>query len=314
MDAIIQWLMEGDVSIQYQVSRDLLMAESDHLTVLQNRVASEGWGARFLEKRHPNGHWGKAFYEPRWISTHHTLLDLKTIGLPPNHKEAQESTEMVLQEPTGINGGINYAHTIKFSDVCINGMILNFSSYFLPNHPRLIEIVDFLLQVQMSDGGWNCRYLNKKTIHSSVHSTLSVLEGLLQFRKSGSEHRLKEIIGAEKRALEFLLKHKLYQSHRTGETIDRRMLMLSFPCRWRYDILRALDYFRDAGVEYDARMNAAMEIIKSKKRKDGRWPVQEKHKGQVHFDMEQTGGASRWNTLRALRVLKGYDSKYYNNL
>lgn len=306
MNEIIQWLMDGDVSIQYQASRDLLHAEEDKLSHLQNRIASEGWGYRFLEKRNSNGHWGISFYQPKWISTHYTLLDLKIIGFPPTNSEVRQSTEMVLGEPTGGKGGINYAFTAKYSDVCINGMILNFASYFLPNHSRLTEVVDFLLKVQMSDGGWNCRYLNKNTRHSSVHSTLSVLEGLLQFRKTKFDYRLQEILNAEQKAVEFLLKHKLYQSQRTGEIIDPRMLRLSFPPRWRYDILRALDHFRDAGVEYDTRMSSAIEIIKSKKRKDGKWPVQEKHKGEVHFDMEKTGSASRWNTLRVLRTLDAY--------
>lgn len=307
MDEVIQWLMDGDVSIQYQVSRDLFRVEPAHLLPLQNKIASEGWGAHFLERRHINGLWGNGFYEPKWASTHYTLLDLKTIGLSPANRQAKESMEMVLQEPSGSNGGINYAFTIKYSDVCINGMILNFASYFLPRHSRLVEVVDFLLEVQMPDGGWNCRYLNKQTTHSSMHSTISVLEGLLQFRKSASGYRHDEIIRAEQRAVDFLLRHKLYQSHHTGEIIDRRMLMLSFPCRWRYDILRALDYFREAEVPYDSRMNSAINVLKSKRRKDGRWPVQEKHKGKVHFDMEKTGGPSRWNTLRALRTLNVYD-------
>jgi hypothetical protein len=304
MEKVIHWLIRGDVSIQYQVSRDLLHAKPGILTSLQNRIESEGWGLKFLNKRHRTGHWGITFYQPKWTSTHYTLLDLKTIALPCTNVKAAESTRMVLEQPAGTNGGINYAETLHTSDVCVNGMILNFASYFLPGHTRLTGIVDFLLDVQMADGGWNCQYLVKGTTHSSLHSTLSVLEGLLEFRKSGNLYKIGEITRAEKKAIEFLLIHKLFQSHHTGKIIDQRMLRLSFPCRWRYDILRALDYFRESKTPADHRMQPALDIVKGKRKKDGTWPLQEKHKGQVHFDMEKPGTPSRWNTLRALRVLQ----------
>ncbi|CAD5265181.1 MULTISPECIES: prenyltransferase/squalene oxidase repeat-containing protein [unclassified Imperialibacter] len=307
---VIQWLMEGDVAIQYQVSRDLLGANTRAANALQKRIESEGWGARFLQKQLVNGHWGQAFYQPKWASTHYTLLDLKTIGLWPLHAQAQRGCELALGMPSGENGGLRCSATSKVSDVCVNGMILNYGSYFLPGHQRLKEVVDYLLKVQMADGGWNCRYLHKDTTHSSLHSTLSVLEGLLEFRKPPEDYRTPEIIQAEQKAVEFLLRHHLYQSHRTGEIIDQRMLRLSFPGRWRYDILRALDHLRNAAVPYEPRMKSALDILKSKRKKDGAWRLQEKHKGNVHFDMEKTGSPSRWNTLRALRVLNWFQPGY----
>ena len=214
---------------------------------------------------------------------------------------------MVLAQPQGNDGGINLARSLKYSDVCVNGMILNYSSYFLPESFDLKRVVDYLLDVQMADGGWNCQYLNPNTSHSSLHSTISVLEGLLEFRRGNNRHRLSDIKDAEKEAIEFLLHHNLYQSHHTGKTIDERMLRLSFPCRWRYDILRCLDYLRDAQVPYDTRMESALRILHSKKSKDGKWSLQQKHPGRVHFEMEKTGTPSRWNTLRTLRVLDHFN-------
>ncbi|MBA4056103.1 MAG: hypothetical protein C0490_15420 [Marivirga sp.] len=308
-ERIIEWLMDGDVAIQYQVSRDILHSTKTEISALRERIAKEGWGARFLAKQKKDGHWGITFYQPKWTSTHYTLLDLKTISLPNDNKQAKKSTSMVLDQPQGYDGGINLAGSLKYSDVCVNGMILNYSSYFLSEHPVLKNIVDYLLHVQMADGGWNCRYLNPDTSHSSLHSTLSVLEGLLEFRRTNIRYRAAEIKDAEKEAVEFLLKHNLYQSHRTGHTIDEKMLRLSFPCRWRYDILRCLDYLRDAEVSFDLRMQNALEIILNKRRKDGKWLLQQRHAGLVHFDMEKAGTISRWNTLRALRVLS-----YFNNI
>jgi hypothetical protein len=309
VDKIISWLISGDVAIQYQVHRDLLASSKNIVSNLQQRISNEGWGLRFLKKQKNDGHWGITFYQPKWTSTHYTLLDLKTIGLLPNNKAAQKSVTMVLGEPFGAHGGINLAGSLVNSDVCVNGMILSYASWFLPKNARLKSIVDYLLDAQMADGGWNCRYLAPGTTHSSLHSTISVLEGMLEFRRTDQNHRIPEIIDAEKQALEFLLNHNLYQSHRTGKIIDPKMLKLSFPCRWRFDILRCLDYMRDAEVPFDPRMESALTILRGKRRKDGKWPLQEKHAGQVHFDMEKSGTPSRWNTLRCLRVLN-----YFNHL
>ncbi|MFZ6012551.1 MAG: hypothetical protein ACOYXT_19565 [Bacteroidota bacterium] len=306
-DFAIEWLLAGDVAIRYQTNRDLLNGEREMISTLQKRIAREGWGARFLAKQKKDGHWGITFYQPKWTSTHYTLLDLKIIGLPHDNPQANKSAVMVLEQPEGNNGGINLAGSLKYSDVCVNGMILNYASYFSPKHKRLLKIVDYLLKTQMADGGWNCQYLHAGTTHSSMHSTLSVLEGLMEFKRSHGKYRIDEILDAEKHAVEFLLLHNLYQSHRTGKTIDSRFLRLSFPGRWRYDVLRCLDYFRSSKIPFDDRMQQALDILVSKQDKSGTWPLQEKHKGAVHFDMEKTGKPSRWNTLRASRVLKYFN-------
>lgn len=308
MDKIISWLISGDISIQYQVNRDLLASPEKTTSTIQKKIEHEGWGLRFLRKQKNDGHWGITFYQPKWTSTHYTLLDLKTIGLSRDNEAAQKSVSMVLNEPLGAEGGINLARSLSNSDVCVNGMILSYSSWFLRGDQRLLPVVDYLLDAQMADGGWNCNYLKKGTTHSSLHSTISVLEGLLEFRRAGQHYRTAEIMDAEKEAVEFLLNHNLYQSHRTGKIIDNKMLKLSFPCRWRYDILRSLDYLRDAKVPYDSRMRSAIQILQRKRRKDGKWPLQQKYAGQVHFDMEKTGAPSRWNTLRCLRVLNHFDA------
>jgi hypothetical protein len=133
-----------------------------------------------------------------------------------------------------------------------------------------------------------------------------VAEGILEYHRNGYQYRLAELLKAEEASREFMLQHKLFQSHRTGQIIDPKMLMLSYPSRWRYDILKALDYFRHAGSKFDARMQDAIEVLLKKSKPDGKWPLQAKHNGIVHFDMEKIGHPSRWNTLRALRVLKHF--------
>lgn len=300
---LIEWLLSGDVSIQYQVYRDLFGCENKQL---RKRISTEGWGAGFLSFRDEDGYWGRGFYLPKWISTHYTILDLKNLGISPDNRKIRETLSLIIKNHKGADGGIYPIRTSKKSDICVNGMFLNYASYFGMKEGDLKSIIDLLISEQMEDGGFNC-YSNKRgAIHSSMHSTLSVIEGISEYAKNGYKYRLKELQKAEVESREFLLRHKLFQSDRTGEIIDKKMLMLSYPSRWRYDILRALDYFRFAGVEYDVRMEEAVHLLLEKRRADGKWLLQAKHPGKTHFDMEKTGRPSRWKTLRVLRVLKHF--------
>ena len=300
---IIDWLLEGDVSIQYQVHRDLLGQERPDL---QERIATEGWGKRFLDARKPEGHWGNAYYNPKWISSHYSLLDLKNLNISPEQPLIRESLMHILKTKKGEDGGINPAVTVPNSDVCLAGMVLNMACWFKMPESELQSMIDFLIKEQMADGGFNCNSNYIGAVHSSLHTTLSVLEGFEEYKRNGYTYRLDELLEIEPQCHEFILMHKLYRSDHTGEIINKKFLMLSYPSRWFYDILRALDYFQNARVPWDERMRDAIEVLLKKQRKDGTWPVQAKHAGKVHFDMEQTGKPSRWNTLRALRVLKFY--------
>ncbi|WP_420644882.1 hypothetical protein [Candidatus Leptofilum sp.] len=302
---LIDWLLEGDVSVQYQVHRDLLATENPDL---RDRIATEGWGAKFLSFRKKEGHWGDRFYQPKWISTHYTILDLKNLAISPKTDVIRQSIVQVLETVKGPDGGIYPIGAEKKSDVCLNGMFLNYAAYFQMAEDALRSIVDFLLAQHMDDGGFNCFSNTRGAIHSSLHSTISVIEGIFEYAANGYQYRVEELQKAEAQAREFILQHRLFRSDKTGQIIDKKMLMLSYPSRWKYDILRALDYFQFAGISYDPRLQDALDILKKKRRKDNTWPVQAKHPGQTHFDMEKTGGPSRWNTLRALRVLKHFDS------
>ena len=298
---IIDWLLEGDVSIQYQVYRDLLGIERKEL---QERIATEGWGNQFLSKRKSTGHWGMRFYQPKWISSHYTLLDLRNLNLNPDNPVVRETIDLTLDSAIADDGGIqlrpsNSAH----SDICVNGMFLNYASYFKAEEQRLSSIVDSILAEIMPDGGFNCRTTRSGARHSSLHTTLSVLEGILEFQKAGYSFRMDDLRKARESSEEFILLHQLFLSDRTGEIIRKEFLNIPYPCRWKYDILRAMDYFQYAGTKYDKRMEPAIDAILKKRKADGRWNLQAAHPGQVHFVMEQAGKPSRWNTLRALRVL-----------
>jgi len=300
---VLDWLLEGDVAIQYQVRRDLL---GDDDTGLRERIASEGWGRQYLQLRHPDGSWGRGFYQPKWTSSHYTLLDLRTLELPPDNPPARLSIAAILESERKPDGGIGPGKTVSGSDVCVNGMFLNYACYFGTDTRRLHPIVDFLLGQTMRDGGYNCRSNHSGARHSSLHSTLSVLEGFHEYRRTGDRYRAAEVEAAVASSREFILMHRLFRSDHTGEVIHPAFLQLPFPPRWKYNILKALDYFRAAGAPGDPRMADAIAELESRRGADGRWRSNAAHPGEVHFVMEPAGQPSRWVTLLALRVLGAY--------
>lgn len=301
---IIDWLLQGDVAIQYQTWRDLL---GNSQAELQQRIAVEGWGHKLLSARHSNGHWGSGFYQPKWISTHYTLLDLRNLCLPVNNALVHGTLDLVLKDNIADDGGLRLGpSTREKSDVCVNAMFLNYASYFQISEKQLQSVVDNILHESMPDGGFNCRTTRSGAVHSSLHTTLSVLEGFTEFQKAGHTYKKQNIRKAIASASEFILMHRLFLSDRTGRIIHDDFLKLRYPCRWKYDILRAMDYFQYAGAKTDPRMASAMEILTNKRNKEGTWNLSSPHVGQVHVVMEKTGQASRWNTLRMLRVLKEY--------
>jgi len=303
-DQIIDWLLKGDVALQYQVKRDLFNGDD---SALQDRISREGWGKKLLSKRQSHGHWGQQFYQPKWISSHYSLLDLRNLSISSNNQIIREVISRILDEEKGTDGGMLPHGKFRISDICVGGMVLNYASYFKVDQERLESIVDLLLKEQVADGGFNCQSNRQKVKHSSLHSTLSILEGISEYEKNGYTYRLKELVKAKESAIEFILVHRLFLSDRTGKVIQKEFLKLTYPYRWKYNILRAMDYFRYAGVEWDDRMQDAIDYLKKKRKKDGTWNVRSKHAGQVHFEMEKAGKSSRWITLHALRVFDFYN-------
>ncbi len=301
---MIDWLLDSDVSIQYQVHRDLL---DENCLDLRAQIATEGWGKQLLDARLPNGHWGFRYYQPKWISSHYTLLDLRNLCLPQDNEIARDAMSMILRDEKGIDGGINPAGSVRYSDVCMNGMMLNVAAWFRMDEKKLHTVIDYMLSQTLPDGGFNCQLNRSGAKHSSLHSTISVLEGFCEYRLQGYQYRIDEIIKAEQLAQEFILIHRLYKSDKTGGIIHPRFLRMPYPSRWYYDILRAMDYFAHAGAAYDERMQDAIDVIISKQTKEGKWKVNGGYAGQVHFHMEKAGQVSRWNTLRAMRVLRLFD-------
>jgi len=303
---VTEWLLDSDPSIRWQVMRDLTDETVEAVASERSRVAREGWGARLLRLQDERGQWGGVEYDAPeiWTSTTFTLLLLRHLGLDPTSEEARRAVGMVRDNVVWTYWDDRPFFTGEV-EPCINGEVLALAAYFGELRTGSDPLVDRLLDEQLDDGGWNCS-APRESRRSSFHTTICVLEGLLEYERAAGPEPA--VTAARSRGEEYLLERRLFRSLSTGQVINRDWTLFSFPPWWHYDVLRGLDYFRSTSAKPDERCREAIELVLGKRRLDGRWPLENPHNGEVHFDMEPGPGTpSRWNTLRALRALRWYD-------
>jgi hypothetical protein len=300
---VIDWLLDSDPAIRWQVMRDLTPEPVDAVAVERSRVATEGWGARLLALQEADGRWGGAPWSRDYTDTFHVLELLRRFGLDPESAEARRAVGLVREHVTWRVAEFEtpWSDNRFFEgevEPCINGNVVASGAFFGVD---MTPLVDRLLGEQLADGGWNCEVEVGSTV-SSVATTINVLEGLLDYERAiGGSARVGE---ARRRGEAYLLERRLLRRKSTGEVINPDWLRFSFPTWWHYDILRGLDYLRDAEVNRDERVAEAIGIVEDARDADGRWLLQNVHPGEAHFQMEDGNGRpSRWITLRAMRVL-----------
>jgi hypothetical protein len=309
-DGAVPWLLAGDPAIRWQTLRDLVGADQRIVERERRKVARDGWGGRLLARQDALGTWAGGLYSPKWISTTYTLLLLRDFGLPAKNRQARKGCKLLLDQGLQPDGGVNYGTWAKWtrrSETCVTGMVLSILCHFAYQDERLDGLADHLLGEQMPDGGWNCQRPSGAT-HASVHTTISVLEGLRLYELH-TRRNARSVRAAQRAGREFLLVHRLFRSHRTGAVIKPIFLRFAFPARWHYDILRALDYFQAVDAPRDDRLAEAIAIVRDRQQADGRWLLEHAYPGKTFFPLEGRGRASRWNTLRALRVLRWWDRR-----
>jgi hypothetical protein len=306
---VVEWLLAGDPAVAWQTRRDLTDASPGAVAAERARVEREGWGAGLLARQGADGSWdGGACFPGRytgdepgqpWTATMHTLQTLQTLGLDPASESARRAIALVAE-----NGRWEHAGQRYFDgevEPCINGRAIETGAYFGVD---VGGIVQRILGEQLADGGWNCEAENG-SVRSSFDTTINVLDGLLELEQAtGGSAAVRE---ARMRGEQYLLERGLFRRKSTGEVVHAGYLDAAFPYYWHYDVLRALDYFRRGGAAPDVRMAEAVAIVRSKRQPDGRWLLERVHPGRTHFDIEHVGAPSRWNTLRARRVLDWWD-------
>ncbi|MFN2562387.1 MAG: hypothetical protein ABR571_13980 [Jatrophihabitans sp.] len=308
---VYDWLLDSDPALRWQVLHDLDGDPPGAVAAERARVATDGWGARLLAERGADGQWAGGACFPAdfrgdfsagqpWTSTFPTLTLLRDFGVDPSAAPVRETVALVAE-----NCRWEHDQQPFFAgevEPCINGRTVAVGAYFGMD---VDGIVDRLLGEQLDDGGWNCETENG-SVRSSFATTLCVLDGLLEHERAAGGSPAQA--AARRRGEEYLLERHLFRRLSTGEVADPAWLQFSFPTWWHYDVLRALDYFRIAQAATDPRVAEAIQLLRSKQQDDGTWLLENTHPGAVHFAMEDGDGQpSRWNTLRALRVLKWHD-------
>jgi hypothetical protein len=299
-DAVVDWLLEGDPVIRWQTMRDLLDESAEAWEQERSRAIRHGWVAELLAHQGRDGEWPKG----RWTASTWTLLLLMACGLPEDHLVAWAPVEGLLGRFMPVGEEVDGAFLLRRVDLCHLGFWLGLGAHFLGGDARLRPLAAAIRSAQLDDGGWNCRVRNRpETHHGSFNTTFNVLENLRIAAARGviSERAYRD---AEGHALEFMLAHRLYRSDRTGEVISARFTDLTYPWHWHYTVLRGLDHMRLTPAISDERAEDALELLRHARKPNGRWPLQKRIPGTVLVEMEKPGDDSRWNTLRALRILR----------
>jgi len=312
--SVIRWLLDSDPSIRWQVLQDLTDAPEEEVAAERAKIATEGWGAQLLALQGADGSWAGEAWNQGWDSTMHVLSLLRELGLDPECEQARRAVSLVRDhvrwrgwDLDGSWHGWDFVGNPFFAgevEPCINGQVAASGAYFGQDIQRIIER---LLGEQMDDGGWNCEQGNGST-RGSFNTTICVLEALLEYELANGSSA--ELMEDRLRGQEYLLERRLFRRLSTGEIVDLDWTRCSFPTWWHYDVLRSLDYFRKAGVTPDERMAEAIALVLSKRDSDGRWLVENRHPGTMAVEVEEgEGRLSRWNTLRASRVLDWYAAR-----
>jgi hypothetical protein len=316
-DAVIDWLLDSDPSVRWQVMRDLLTAPEAEYQAERAKVETEGWGARLLAEEDEDGQWAAGAFLPRgfdfrewqevgqpFTATTFSLSQLREFGLEPASHQIQRAVKLI-----GANSRWDHAGQPFWEgevEECINGRTVADGAYFGVD---VSPLADRLTGELLDDGGWNCERANG-SVRSSFASTINVLEGLVEYeRATGGTPASRE---ARTSGEGYLLERSLFRRLSTGEPADEQFLSFIYPSRWRYDVLRALDYFRSAatltGAVPDPRLGEAVDHVRSRRLADGTWLLDWSEPGRVWFDMDDGAGKpSRWVTLRAMRVLRWWD-------
>lgn len=306
-DDVISWLLDADPAIRWQAMHDLQDAPDDLVASERARVATEGWGARLLAGQADDGYWGGHVYGPdrERNSVMWTLQILRNLGAPPDAPPVRTAVDRVVT-------GVVWA---EFDDLpyfsgeveeCVNGGVLANAAYFGVLGEGSDRIVARLLDEVLPDGGWNCEPADESQ-RSSFDSTLCVIEGLLAYEQAtGSTDAA--VTAARRGGEEYLLERSLFRRRSTGELVKPRYTNFTFPTYWFYDVLRALDHFREAGGHADARLQPALDLVLEQRADDGRWPAGSPWPGRHRYELDAPEGEpSPWNTLRAMRVLRWAD-------
>ena len=303
-EEIIMWLLDSDPAIRWQVMKDIQDAEESIYMQERQKLFEEGWCAKLLRLQDENGLWNASLYNGKWNSTTYTLYLLKIFGLSPFNDQALAACDQLFTQGIHNHREIRFSRNQEVEDLGVTGLILSMCCYFGYHQELLHDIVEYLVSQQCEEGNWLPNN-SEASVAYTFETTLIVLEGLLQYQNRYSAAN-SLLANAEVKGQEYLLKHNLYLDD--GKAIKSKWASFSFPPYWFYDVLTVLDYFQGFGENKDKRIQAGIDLVVDKRNKEGTWNLGSKHPGKTYLEMERSRASSRWNTLRAFRVLKWWSS------
>ncbi|BBY27384.1 squalene cyclase [Mycolicibacterium sediminis] len=316
---MLDWLLDSDPAIRWRVERDLAGAPDVVWRSTRARVATEGFGARLLALQDDDGQWaGGAFFpadfdfdgperdtgQP-WTATTWSLNSLREWGLDPSVLQERRTAELLATNSRWEYDDLPYWGGEV--DCCINAWTVANGVWLGLD---VAELARWFVEHRLPDGGWNCEWVEGST-RSSFHSTLNALKGLLAFEVATGGTAATR--AARRAGEEYLLQRSLFRRLSTGQPVAPWVTEFGHPFRWRYSVLNAADYFRDAaltdGRAPDPRMAEAIELIRAQRRDDGTWLQAGRPPGREWFEVDAgVGEPSKWLTLYATRVLAWWDA------
>lgn len=302
----INWLLDSDPAIRWQVRKDILHETPALYEEERRQLALRGWCARLLHFQDEDGLWNRSLYNGKWISTTYSLYLLKILGLPPGNPQALRGCEQLLTKGLYRQEEIRFSAKQDVSDLGVTAIVLSLCSYFGHGGAALPKIASFLARLQSDEGNW---FPNESAsvVDYTFETTLLVLEALHQYRRCHAQEKDTAVSSAMQKGLDFLLEHNLGLGDQTP--IKSQWISFSFPPYWFYDILTVLDTLSAMQTVRDIRCQRAVDLVRQKQTRDGKWLLGSRHAGKTYFEMEKPGSPSRWNTLRALRVLDWWEGK-----
>lgn len=302
---IVRWLLDSDPAIRWQVMKDILQAPPAAYEQERAQLTHRGWCAQLLHLQDKDGLWNRSIYNGKWISTTYSLYLLKILGLSPGNPQALMACDQLIAQGLYQEEEIRFSRNKDISDLGVCAMVLSLCCYFGHDVAAIPRMASFLISQQRDEGNWLPNE-SPSSINYSFETTLLVLEGLLQFQNRYTATEGSGLSSAVEKGQEFLLRHQLGLGEQAP--IKSQWASLSFPPYWFYDILTALDYFYAFRANKDSRIESAIYLLRRKRARDGAWNLGKRHAGKTYFEMETPAKLSRWNTLRALRILEWWDS------
>jgi hypothetical protein len=301
---LMDWLLASDPAIRWQVMRDLQHAPPATYEAERSRLTLGGWGARLLGEQAEDGLWNRSLYNGKWLSTTYSLYLLKLLGLPTGHSQARKGCDQLFAQGLYQGREIRFSRGQAIADLGVTALVSSIACFFNYEISEISPVMQFLVSQQAPSGNWLTND-DPSSMDYTFETTRLVLEALLQYEIRYTASEKKDFTHAVQKGREFLLNHHL--GLEGGKTLKSQWAAFSFPPYWFYDILTALDYYQACGLKRDDRFQPAIDLLRAKQTGDGTWTLGSRHSGKIYYDMEAVGKPSRWNTLRALRVLTWWE-------